>query len=761
MKAVKMFLIILTIFLINLNDVFPCPVPYDTVIFVYSVHPDFPFDKFSKGALGILQPTFKRSFLFVAYRYLIGKGLDHKEQQAMLTLWDDYMDLRSDYDNKKVVKLWLDTRSKVPGIDSVSSLNIFKYSRVNRMSYLNCPDDTFKTAAKTLEERMKYFGRESNEVIEWVLAQDIVFKNCERGPSIPGPVKPGTHPLIGADRNYQVASAHFYAGNFIEAEKLFRQIAKDTSSPWKNIAPYLVARTLVRDATLNAGINQSDTATLEKAEKELQKILHDKTLGDFHKPASRLLALVHFHLYPRERLHKLSQAILNTNSGETLKQDFWDFTLLFSKFEDKDLNTLKELAQQDDVMDWLLTFRNQDGAALLHSLKKWKERSSLPWLIASLGKISSAHPSISELLRAAEAVKEDSPAFLTVAYHRIRLMIELGEKEEARKILDQIISKNIVLSQPSTMNLLFSLRMKLATNMDEFIKYAQRIPAGIIVVGGEINRGLEIPEKNQDYPNLKSLMDGKTLLDADSVRQLNMKIPLSLLRDVCKNMELPTHLRKNLVLSTWVRSVLLERHDIGMELVPLIENLTPEIKPWLELYVTASNTKEKKFVAIFTILKFPGMRPYISGGVERLTPLREINDFRDNWWCTFKLDPKTDDFQNYYQTISNPFQSHTENPRTESLLFLTDKQRAEAEEEWKILSKIGAAPSYLVNEVIHWAKSTSNDNRVPEALHLAVKSTRFGCTDSETSKFSEAAFKLLHKRYPKSIWTRKTPYWFN
>ena len=50
------------------------------------------------------------------------------------------------------------------------------------------------------------------------------------------------------------------------------------------------------------------------------------------------------------------------------------------------------------------------------------------------------------------------------------------------------------------------------------------------------------------------------------------------------------------------------------------------------------------------------------------------------------------------------------------------------------------------------------DPQVPEALHLAVRATRHGCTDNETSQWSKKAFQLLHRRYPKSEWAVKTKY---
>ncbi|NJL72874.1 MAG: hypothetical protein HC888_15650 [Candidatus Competibacteraceae bacterium] len=48
--------------------------------------------------------------------------------------------------------------------------------------------------------------------------------------------------------------------------------------------------------------------------------------------------------------------------------------------------------------------------------------------------------------------------------------------------------------------------------------------------------------------------------------------------------------------------------------------------------------------------------------------------------------------------------------------------------------------------------------RIPEALHMAVKATRFGTGDDNTSKLSAAAFKLLHSKYKGNPWTKKTPY---
>ena len=91
---------------------------------------------------------------------------------------------------------------------------------------------------------------------------------------------------------------------------------------------------------------------------------------------------------------------------------------------------------------------------------------------------------------------------------------------------------------------------------------------------------------------------------------------------------------------------------------------------------------------------------------------------------------------------------------------MTADQKATARAELLKLVALEHAPNYLGKAVIDWAKNNAADPRVPEALHLVVRSTRYGCGNDETSTVSKEAFQLLHKNYPKSEWTKKTPYWF-
>ena len=170
-------------------------------------------------------------------------------------------------------------------------------------------------------------------------------------------------------------------------------------------------------------------------------------------------------------------------------------------------------------------------------------------------------------------------------------------------------------------------------------------------------------------------------------------------------------------------------------------------------YVSATPPQAKKAIAIYAWLKFPGLEPVVDEGVGRRTPLNQQDLYRDNWWCGAAFQP-VDEEENRERLAFTP-------ASTQPLLFLTAAERANAEREATALRSLsGAAPNYIAEQVIKWANASPTDRRVPEALHLAVMTTRYGCTDKDTGRWSKAAFDLLHRKYPNTTWAKKTPYWF-
>lgn len=145
------------------------------------------------------------------------------------------------------------------------------------------------------------------------------------------------------------------------------------------------------------------------------------------------------------------------------------------------------------------------------------------------------------------------------------------------------------------------------------------------------------------------------------------------------------------------------------------------------------------------------------GGLLKLCSLPGASAIRGSIRCP----PKRWNYYTMYTSLSSHLREIYPDGKIPSPDFLNACERAAAAKEWSALQSLPAAPSWLGRETVAWAKAHPNDPRVPEALHLVVRATRYGCNDADSGKYSRQAFTLLHKRYPNSPWARKTPFWFN
>ena len=214
---------------------------------------------------------------------------------------------------------WRKARSKVPGLPKIPKIEVYRRLPESYSYYLNCPGAAFRTAAETLEERIRAFGIESREVREWALAQDQVFENCASGPSIPEPAPPDLPAVIRADRDYQIAAAHFYAGDFDQAKARFQAISADDRSPWRTWAPYLVARALTRQGTLAPGAYTFDDEALAQAEERLTAVVNDSKLSSTHSAAP---GPARFPALPAGSRGKIPRAYESPQPGGR-KQQLW------------------------------------------------------------------------------------------------------------------------------------------------------------------------------------------------------------------------------------------------------------------------------------------------------------------------------------------------------------------------------------------------------------------------------------------------------
>jgi hypothetical protein len=734
----------------NPPDLSSCGPFLPTAAFTFWRAPEDAAGRFARGQLGILQPSFPRFYLIIAYRYLTGIGLNAEERKA---LFGAQPAVASSSSPPNATEEWRKARARLAGNRAALNLNTFKTISGTEyfLVYLNCNDDAFFSAAKTLDERIRQLGLQSSEVKDWVAAQDQVFANCSGGPSIPAPLDGNARPLARADRAYQIAAANFYAGELVAAERMFRAIADDRDSPWSRVAPYLVARSLIREATLSVKGVGADRDKLVAAEAQLQSILNDAAQSAVHPAARKLLDYVRVRLAPGARMRELAAALVRKDSQGMIEQNSLDYRFLYDGFERGDFGGAKALPAEDDLTAWISALQAGDGTA---AVSRWREKQTLPWLVAALSRTTGDQAGVSDLITAGEKVGRDSPGYATAAFHTIRLLMESKQTGEARSRLDKLLSADAASLPESSLNLFRAERMKIAANWDEFLKFAVRIPAGTFS-GFEQYGNADIDGEDASLPD--GVKPHQPAFDVDAAKIVNEQTPLDLLLNATQRDVLPRPMRREVAMSVWVRSILFGDENTAKAVTPLLQDLAPELKQPLLAYVEAKDPASRKFAAAFLMLNFPGLRPYVQTGFGRLTPTGKIDEFRDNWWCPFRGSQDTPDYYRVASVLTGHLQLLYPDGAPKAQFLSTDQQ-ARGQAEWKRLTELPPAPDYLAGQTVEWVRNNPNDSRAPEALHLAVRAVRYGC--GGTKGVSREAFQLLHEKYPNSEWARKTRYWY-
>jgi hypothetical protein len=810
-KVVRTFLaslLIATLFLPPIPIAKACGPYFPVAILIQSKHPDLPLDQFAAGKLGIVQSNYARSYLVVAYRYLSGGTFSTSEQKQLYALWAKRLGREQDWlrhDPEDASQNWFETRKKISGLPDPQYTKptdrFWPWASVRQDygSFLNCLDDAFATATRTVQLRAKQFGSNSSELKNWVEAQDLVFRNCDgRDPVsgnnfIPAEVSLNQPATIRSDREYQIAAAHFYALHWEEARTRFSKIAKDSASPWKPIAALAAVRCTIREATLHESDPAKVRAELLAADERLRKLQDDPSMRELRSAIWRLRGFVEFRTAPSHRLAELARAIQNGHNSATFGQDVDDYTELLdhvlgdSPADDQDYTPPQKLRglmeksgtsrKSSDMTDWILTSQASTEKATTHALAKWNETHSAPWLIAALSKAEANTPGLPELLSAASELPSDSRAHLTAEFHRSRLLNATNKQEEARQIANAALALPSNQIPESAHNLFLALQMKMARNLDEFLQFAPRIP-NVITMNME---GFDIPdmepncvygswkerqacEKQPPHSNLPP--PSPPLFDADAAVLLSQGTPTSVLVQAAANEHLPKNLRRQVAQSAWVRAIVLNDETAAHQLVPVLASLAPDLAPLLQSFDSADSAELRRFASTFLLLHSPEFHPYVSSGIGRETLPGKIDNYRDNWWCSLKSpkDAIEGDYESagYYYgftRLDGPLANLYVTNGQLHPAFLTDTERQTAEVEWTALTKFERASDWLAKETLTFAKAHPDDPRIAEALHLVVRVTRYSCDGGSTSN-SKAAFQLLHKRYPKSEWAKKTPYWY-
>jgi hypothetical protein len=741
-----------------------CAPEFLTAVFSYKRHPDLPRSGFVDGRLGVLQPTFARSYLVIAYRYLNGIGMNPSEREQARDYYKDRETGSWDHSGTDWPKQWREVRSRIksppPPHTPLITGGQLSYDAETHSFVLNCAEDAFRVAIHTLDARRRQFGVASLSFRSWIDAQDKVFENCQGGPAvIPPSSTSGLPVLIRADRDYQIAAAYFYAGHYQTALDLFRRISQATASPWSMISRYLVVRTLQRMTENKETIESAG----EQLQSEAQNILADSKLTSIRGMTWNLVERAGIRKRDQNYFRELARLLSSKGQDDGFREELWNYTDMYDGVigeadpnrlfpPEKAIRADASRFQDADLTDWIFCFQSRDSSTFSHSLARWKQTRSLAWLLAALSHASATTAAQDRLLDAGAGVSESSPAFLTSRFHLFRLQEQLGNKQGARDGLTALLASPLLKDLPSSMNLFRGLRMLAAPTFEDFLQFAFRKP---VMVTFQMNIG-EAPNFYGDTAGLRGRMAGD-LFDHDATRVLNRDTPFSLLKQAALSDSIPADLRGEALMTAFTRGLMLDE-DLA-EIAKKMAVAEPDLAPLVDKYLQETSDDGRRFAAAFLILQRPEARPYFASGISRQTRPGKLDSYRDNWWCPMDIEIELDSRANqdqWYSVTQNVLQRSTDDVTPD---FLAGSAAVESKKEFARLGTLSAATDFLGGIVFQFADSHPDDARIPEALHNLVRSGHFGCADVDTWKTVRSAFRLLHLRYPQSAWTKRTPTW--
>ena len=417
-----------------------------------------------------------------------------------------------------------------------------------------------------------------------------------------------------------------------------------------------------------------------------------------------------------------------------------------------------------DLTDWILTFQNESPEAYTRALSRWRETESQAWLLAALTKADATSPEVIRLMRAAERIGFGSPAFPTIVFQLVRLKMALGKTVEAQQLLDSIVTTQFDELPVSAQNQFRAQGMQLAKTLSQFLKSAARRPVAFYDEGlyRTISEMLvsrkaewskeEFDESKDEYERrlerqYQSLVSQDLrLFDDRTADILDRHFSLQMLNQAAHDPNLSSYLRRRLMLVVWVRAILLKNDELATESTPDVIKVAPEMSSLLTQYLQTQGPAAREHLALYILLKFPGLSPFIAGTLPEPSTAEDSDyDFETAWWCK----PSETEYRS-----GNEVGKIVPAPR-----FLEPSQLETAQREYATLSAIGDAKSYLGKRVLQWAKSDPSDPRIPEALFIAGKanqSYKYGCNGWENDKETEQeAIKILSEQYPQSPWTAK------
>jgi len=760
-----------------------CGPDFPVAIFTLQHGPDH-LTAYAAGHIGVPQPNYRTRSLVIAYDWLTAHPLSVDGQKQAIAVnhqllaQDSFDDATKPPANPSGFDSWMKARAAFGAVDGYTpdpKMDTFAtITGQDYFQYPNCLDDSFATATKTLAARAASYGAKDPAVVEWVRGQDAVFNNCPGKPSPQAAASKTAAPLttpaaaavnaptwLKQDRAYQIAAANFYAENYDASLADFRAIATDTVSPWSAVSRYLVARTLIRKATMTDsyinGPADPDAAkmkaaadqlhaTLGLAQKELLAMQAAPPMAQLKSSIDGLLDYVNLRYEPDAQADVLATR-LHTTGAPSFGQALIDLTYLRVNSNTTGTMPLSDAAVAGDktgMLKWINSFNDTTKKT---ALAQWRATKNNAWLLAALAQATPGDATNATLISAAQAVPASDPAWTAITYHRLRLMPRGATMRTALLAVLPQITKN---ESVSTVNLFTELNAETAPTLEDWLAAAGPIPASETSWGEEVG---SLDSKPVDQLCGAKLAPDKThLFTQESADVLNMLLPLDELATAAESKTLPPNLHFQVAQSAWARAVLLDRPEIAKRMTPLLVACRPAWKTVLAAYDSAATSLDRKANSLLALMRFASTEPNVRGGEQRFEGFATYSMFRDNWWCT--VPPQAANGPSDDATVATPKPPAARPP------FVTAADRAKALSDLQTLQSFGSASTYFANQALAWYKAHPTDPRDADILGEANQVLRNSCRDEKlTPPLAHALFDALHQHFPQSAWTKKYKTW--
>jgi len=718
-----------------------------------STAPTISMHAFAAGHLGIIDGDFQRAYLVAAWRAIGGKPLDDPDvRQLALALREG---TQPDYESSGA-KVWADARTKFGPKAGANAAEAYigpsrdasakSGAQLLDLEYDNCVDAGSRTAAATLTARANAYGNaDSNPwVAEWIHGQDAVFSNCSSGSGMPSPAPADAPPWFKQDRAYQTASALFYGGEFEAAREAFLKIAADAASPWRPLAPYLAARSDLRLGSLAVDADVRKAA-LDRAETEL------RTIAEGPSPALRPLGVAMLSRLAIERdragvFAALTRQVGDGAWGPKATVQVGDFLSLarhavWSRNEDGQpagpSDTL-DAPRDGSLADWLAAM-NQAGIVGLSPYYDAPKPMTAAEHARLCGALSETGPhrhawvlvcylsaaklaDVPTSVRAAAAALPDSdPAWATITYLELRLHMRERDAQPSavdvpalRARFDAAIAKGDATFGADGINALRILRAPLSTSMLDFISTS-------------MIRDVQDPQRYAWFDEIARVVSPGTSMYLDISEMLSTSVPVSALVDLSENRKASDTVRGDTLKAAWTRAALLGQDQVVTRLTPALLKAMPQQVAAISAFVGEVDPVKKRYL-LARLIHTSGLSPTFSGTREDGRPWSSVG-----WGCTYPA-------------------------KRTNLAWLSVEEARATTVELAALMRLPTATTFYGEATLAWALKTPTDPRLAADLADVVAATRMGC-DGETV-ISKAAFKALHRLFPKSSEARRTKYYF-